>query len=145
MLLLRSKRIFKRLLELDPITGSHRELESPGNIGEPVKINGFFDNLNGVLTAIYVYSGQLFLMAGGKVINITERVDVAVSGPVGARQLRVSNENGELMVVTYSVDNAKKFENDPTPFVESEDFDFGLFVSNIAASAERRSVVLEVW
>jgi hypothetical protein len=32
-------------------------------------------------------------------------------------------------------------EDDPTPFAEAEDFDFGLFIANVANDAERRSAI----
>jgi len=42
----------------------------------------------------------------------------------------------------YVLLQAPPIPGDPTPFIEDEDFDFGLFVRNISRSSERRKVLL---
>lgn len=145
MLLLRSNRIFKNLLELDPVTGANRELSQVDVASVAGKVNGFFDYLGGVLVAIYALSGRLVLKIGERTIDIVPEVTVSVMGDLNSRQLKVMDKKGEFATLTYAVSNAPKFENDPTSFMESEDFDFGLFVANVTGSADRMSVALETW
>jgi hypothetical protein len=56
----------------------------------------------------------------------------------------VVSKKGEMVVAqVYSLDNWGKIKGDPTPFVEEEDFDFGLLIANIAGSPERQQVFIE--
>ena len=144
MLLLRSNRVFKDVVELDPSTGTFRQVAGEKNVAT-LKVNGFFEKLNGTFVALYASSGQLFLSVEKNVIKITEGVTATVTGGARNRLLKISDENGELASIAYAIDNSSRFVGDQTPFVENEDFDFGLFISNIVTSAVRRNVVLESW
>lgn len=146
MLWLRSNRSFGRLLEFDPVNGKSRELLA-SELGEnvPKKVSGFFDFLNGTLTAIYAFAGRLFLRIGDITIPIEEGITVIASGDASNRSLRVKQRGNELSSINYSIVDAPKFADDPTAFIENEDFDFGLFIANVASSADRRSVALETW
>lgn len=145
MLLLRSNRVFKDTLELEPTKGTIRELTSQNKTGAAVKINGFFDKLDGTLVAIYAFSGHLYLRIGEKSIKIINEISVSATGSAQNRRLTVSDDSGELASVTYAIESVSISETDPTPFMENEDFDFGLFVSNVVSNVERKRVVLESW
>lgn len=49
----------------------------------------------------------------------------------------------ELTSVRYSISDSPRFSEDPTAFVEDEDFDFGLFIANLTSSARRRRIALD--
>ncbi len=67
---------------------------------------------------------------------------VEVDGPPLERELVVIRDGNVMFKTTYAVDVDDIIPNDPTPFVEDEDFDFGLFVSNISKSPGRKDVML---
>ena len=146
MLWLRSNRSFNRLLELDPASGeSHEILATALGDKMPKKINGFFDRLGDTLVAVHAIDGHLVLRIGTNVISLEEGIIVLVDGPSNNRLLRVLQNGNEVMSVRYSIADAPKFKNDPTPGIDDEDFDFGLFIANIAASLDRRRVALKNW
>lgn len=145
MLLLRSNRVFKNLLELDPVTGGNREFSQANMASASEKVSGFFDHLGGVLVAIYAFSGHLILKIGERAISITPEVTVVTTGAPNSRKLEAFDNKIVLATVTYAVTNISKFENDPTSFIENEDFDFGLFVANLIGSTDRKAVALENW
>ncbi len=55
-------------------------------------------------------------------------------------------ENGnEVMSVIYRDGLKDWIENDPTPMIEKEDFDFGLFVKNALSDKDRQRRLLRTW
>jgi hypothetical protein len=147
MLILQSKSKYSRLLELNDADGTYRETQRVAIDGEfpKIKINGVFDLLNGTLVALYAVAGHIILRIGNKVIPLNKGIEVVVNGDPSNRLLRVNQSGDEVVSVRYSISDAPVFDDDPTPFVESEDFDFGLFAANLASNADRRSVALESW
>jgi hypothetical protein len=145
-LLLRSNRSFQKLLELNPSTGQCREVPGSEVSGlPPVKANGFFDTLDGVLVGIYAFERRLMLRVGERDIPLDNRVEVTLSGHSRNRKLAVQKDNENLALVEYSILDDWDPEEDPTPFIDDEDFDFGLFVANVASDPARRRVALEEW
>ena len=146
MLWLRSNHSFTTLLELDPVSGNNREVSSSDLADKgPERINGFFDFLDGTLVALYALYGNLILRVGTEVIPLVDGVNVALESGISNHTLIVKHGERELASLTYSPTDDQKIKNDPTPFIEDEDFDFGLFVKNIASNHDRRRVVLENW
>ena len=147
MLILQSKSKYSRLLELNHSDGTYRETQRIAVDGAfpKIKINGVFDFLGETLVALYAIAGYIVLRIGNKVIPLNKGIEVVVNGDLSSRFLRVNQNENEVASVRYSISDAPAFDDDPTPFVESEDFDFGLFAANLASSADRRSVALENW
>jgi hypothetical protein len=147
ILILQSKSEYSKLLELNSADGTYRETQKNAVDGTfpKIKINGVFDFLNGALVALYACSGHIILRIGNTVIRLDKGVEVVVSGEKSNRFLRLNQNGIEVACLRYSIADAPIFVDDPTPFVANEDSDFGLFVANIASSADRRSVALENW
>ena len=108
----------------------------------PLKTDGVFAILSTVFVALYCFSQQLFLRIGDDCIPLTSDLVVTVSGDINSRKLRVEKAGVVVAHIDYTLDVSDQFPNDPTPFVEDEDFDFGLFVSNISKNSERQRVLL---
>lgn len=147
VLILQSKNVYAQLLEINQANGNYRENRRVVIEGAypKLKINGVFEFLSEVLVALYAVSGCLVLRIGNEVISLDEGVEVAVKGNIGSRRLTINQDCNEVASLNYSISDASVFSDGPNPFAENEDFDFGLFVANVASNAGRRCVVLENW
>jgi hypothetical protein len=146
MLWLRSNHSFDTLLELDPSTEDTRVVRaSELSDTAPKKINGFFDYLGATLVGLYAHNGRLMIRIANDVISLDSKISVTVSGEATCRVLTVSRDTGAPLSVTYSLRSQSTCGANPTPFVEQEYFDFGLFVANVVSDTNRRRVALETW
>lgn len=145
MLLLRSNRSFGKVVEFDPVNVGWRELVTDNLSGnEPRKANGFFDFLGGEFVAIFLLEGYVVVQVGGKSFPL-DSTEILVEGGVSSRKLHIKATGQKPLVLSYSLVNEPKFKDDPTAFVDDEDFDFGLFIANIASSQSRQKVIAENW
>ncbi|WP_445366009.1 hypothetical protein ACJJJB_07940 [Microbulbifer sp. ANSA001] len=108
----------------------------------PIKTVGTFAILSTVFVALYKFGQELYVRVGGQCIPLTDDVIVTVCGEVNSRLLTIKKAGVEVTSLNYTLDVSKIIPGDSTPFVEDEDFDFGLFVSNIATSSKRKRVLL---
>lgn len=108
----------------------------------PSKTDGIFAILSTVFVALYCYGQKLFLRIGDDCIPLTSDLIVTVSGDIKDRRLIVEKAGSVIANIDYTLDMSDQFANDPTSFIEDEDFDFGLFVSNISKNNERQRVLL---
>lgn len=99
---------------------------------------GWFATVAGRLCMLYRWNGELWFRAGnGPPIPLTDaavtwdrQADVAVFSIAHGSDVRFTE--------THRVcDDVLGIQNDPTPFVEAEDFDFFLFVRNIINDESR--------
>jgi hypothetical protein len=141
MLYLQSKSKYTAIIMLDPSTGAYQEAtrDSSSNI----KINGVYDFLDSVLVALYLHCGSLILRVGEQVIPLVSVVKISVDGKPSERKFSVAYGEGQSLYLKYSV--AEMLKEDMTPFIENEDFDFGLFVSNVLSDPSRREVLQRAW
>ena len=96
----------------------------------------------GVITLL---AGAVVVLAAtpdGMVLRVGTRsgplndIDIDVSGHEGARVLEIAWPTGEVDRLSYAVTGW--IEGDPTPGVEPEDFDFGLFLRNVRRDSARQ-------
>lgn len=142
MMWLRSNECYDRLAELDPSSGRYTVLDRK-DLGEmaPSKCDGVFSVLNHVFVAIYPIGNQVIFRLGDEVFELDDRTIVDVEGPNDSRLLRVIHGGHPIATHVYAI-TAKRFEDDPTPMIDDEDFDFGLLVENISKHPERKEVML---
>jgi hypothetical protein len=142
MITLQSVEKYIQLAQYDHCTGNVRLISRGSlNASENINTSGIFSELSGVFVALYPFKEKLFLRIGERCMSCDD-IKVFVSGESLCRKLIVEKA-GEKISVEYRVNLSKKFDNDPTPFVEDEHFDFGLLVSNILNSNQRRQVFEE--
>lgn len=146
MLWLQSNEKHDVLAELEPATGQWRQ-RSRSRLGasSPRGVQGFFALLSGTFTALYRYGDALFIHVGGTPHPLRHDTAIRVEGPPQARLLRISLAGRDVEALPYAVELPPSLPGDLTAFVEAEDFDFGLFVSNVSRSEERKAVLLDVW
>ncbi|WP_339909777.1 hypothetical protein [Symmachiella dynata] len=136
---LQSSDLFNDVAEWDERTGVWRVRSKSSEGGEiPSEIDGFYSILSGVFCAIYRSNGELVVRIGEAQIKFSNKVEITVGGPPEKRCLSLMENGIERVKHEYAV-NSEPIENDPTPFVEDEDFDFGLFLSNIAHDPNRQA------
>lgn len=123
--------------DFDPCTGRLQETnrDAAAN-GQP--ISGHYARLAETLAVLYRHEGALWLRLGA-VSQCLDEEGVAVrwSAHLGFSRLSVSKGDHVRAEVEYA-NMLHESEGDPTPFAESEDWDFGLFVHNVLTSPERR-------
>lgn len=139
MILLRSSDRYGEYAEIDTATGEI--VWYPGQSGAVVglgHIDGHIAVIDGYAVCLYRERGRLHLRIGAVDSEITDDTSAELA-------------QGKVSVLTLSRHAVGCFrwmykrpvvepplDIDPTPFVEEEDFDFGLFVRNVMANPERR-------
>ena len=115
---------------------------NPSSLGS--KQDGFFYEGGKDATGFFLAEQSWYFFVGASVFNTnaieainrkytaTDRVD-----------LEISLKNGQLIRADYRVGG--KIEGDPTPFVEDEDFDYGLFFENVVLNENRLRRISEAW
>ncbi len=143
MLWLQDNDEFDKLVELDLTTGLHR-IHSRSTLGpqSPTKTDGVFAMLASVLVALYKHGSELFVRVGNTTVRLEKDVIIRASGSPPQRTLSVFKSGKEVARLQYAIDSSLNISGDPTPFIDNEDFDFGLFVSNISLAPERQEVLL---
>lgn len=143
MIWLQSNDKYDELAKYDHAKGTFT-IESRNVLGgnAPPSTEGIFAILSAVFVALYKFGQGLFIRIGDQCIPLTDDVVVTVRGDVGKRLLTVEKAGKEIARFIYVLDSSKKFPDDPTPFIDDEDFDFGLFLSNISTSDKRKRVLL---
>ena len=124
---------------------SHIENVSEGKGAEEDKVNGFYDVVDGMMLAICGVAGRLFIIYGNDMFELSGSSRVDISGSGLRRKLHFAFDGGVSVEVPYSVREDMIIENDPTPMIDDEDFDFGLFISNVCSDVERRGRATALW
>ncbi len=143
MLWLQSNDEFDRIAEYDHDTGDYAQ-KSKNALGAEAApaTDGFFEILAGTFVAIYKMDQQLFLRVGSQRLPLHEDIKITVEELSDSeRVLTVEAAGVTKATLSYEIDVSRKFAFDPTPGVEDEDFDFGLFVRAIHKSDERKRII----
>jgi hypothetical protein len=143
MVWLRSNDRFDTIANLDDSSGAYQvEKRSVENASSSTSFDGFFSLLSEQFVALYRAEGALHLRLADLRVSLAPDVIVEVSGDVQRRVLVVMRSGTEVARLQYALDPRSYFKDDPTPFLELEDLDFGLFISNVSKSPERQRVLL---
>lgn len=142
MVWLQQQERYDTFAEFDPISGILREFRRSFWRKPPSVPHGFYSKLQDHFFAVYGLALRLFIAFDKQVIEIAQDQTIQVSGPRSARLTRVLDRlGGTVIEMSYSLDGIEDpIPNDPTPFVEDEDRDIGLFASNISMNAQRRAL-----
>lgn len=143
MIWLQSNNRYDEIAQYDHVMGAF-SIFSRNNLGSktPNTTQGMFSILSNVFVALYKYRQELFVRIGNQSIPLTNDVVMAVSGDMKNRLLTIKKEGKEIAHFNYELNDQKIFSEDMTPFIDDEDFDFGLFLSNISTNDKRKEVLL---
>ncbi len=135
--------------EFDPSRGVVRKHYRFGRKAESEPIDGQFEQMWQGTMALYTYDGSLYFYVYGRLFELDDDTRVAVSGPREEcmlwrrkRSLQVLRRGQLVFEANYRPRVPGMIRGDPTPMVAAEHFDFGLWVSNISNSPERKAVAL---
>ena len=137
-ILLRDFIHYHSFLELEHGLGEFKKIEFKiGDINTPKHDNGLFYESYGNTLGIYGYNEKGYILVNTCTYQVESDIDIILEIEDKDRA-RLSLIKHEKIVenVIYRI-NEGKLENDPTPFLEEEDFNFGLFIKNIINYDER--------
>lgn len=146
VLTLQSKTAYSQLLRLSPLDGTFWQAfrsERDGEAGD--KINGVFVMCDGVLAALYAFDGALVLRLGNETIPVVEGIRIKVERKPKSATMVVLREDRPVAALPYVVAEHLRVQDDPTPFVDEEDYDFGLYVKNLLSDVQRRRNAVRNW
>jgi hypothetical protein len=123
--------------EFSPSSGHLRVQPRPPGLS-PSGTEGWFSILAGVAVVFYRQANHLWLRIGERVFDLDggASVDWRREGDVAV--FRVEDSSGEV-AVTYQA--GPNLDPDPTPFIEDEDWDLGLYIANVLFDEERSELI----
>ena len=142
MLWLQDKDTYDRLAGIHPDSGeiSWYSREKLGDL-VPTGVVGTCVELEGKFVALYESGDRLIFRLDTTIIPLDEEgLKFDVTGPLSRRVLSIRRKHNDNIEFVYSVDESNIIPGDTTPFVEEEDFDFGLFVTNVSQRPDRQAV-----
>lgn len=137
MVWLRSNERFNDVVELDENSGEWRAPTRSEVV--PSQTDGYYSILSNAFCAVFRSENQLYVRIGDKTVELTGDVEISVHGPPENRVISLK-AGGTRVSHSYALSSAS-IDGDVTPFVEDEDFDFGVFLANIASNPERQAIL----
>lgn len=125
--------------EFDPATGRLEESgRASSSAAGPIDPQGHYSWLSGTLAVIYRLGGSLWIRIGDESRNLDDAgIEVRWEHSCGRSTLDLI-DNGTLVAEVRYQPVSGVGPADPTPFAESEDWDFGLYVKTVLDNDERR-------
>lgn len=128
---------FDVVAEFDPPSGQLRVRPRPPGLS-PAGTEGWFSILGGSAVVFYRHTNHLWLRVGERVFDLDGGASVDWCSEEGFAVLRAHDSTSEVLIRYPAGPN---LDQDPTPFVEEEDWDLGLFVANVVLDEERSELV----
>jgi len=127
--------------EFDPTTGRVEPVPRPPGLPWNAT-DGWFATIEGICVVFYRLEGQLWLLAGNHRFNLDGKASVAWRRDGSTAVFTVADEAGQVTLrYRPGPSSGPPLSEDPTPFVEEEDWDLGLFVTNILVDEERSELM----
>lgn len=143
-MLLQSADNFNEVIELNPISQGIIQYSKQDNPELGVRfIEGFFATIDSHMVFLYRYKGFLYLKINGNIFKLDK--DVSIDLIKGSVNTLIIRQNGlPIFNWTYRLPKVEPMTSfNPTPFIEEEDFDFGLFVCNVLNDSERKERIFK--
>lgn len=102
------------------------------------------------LMALYLYGDDLWFQVGARRIAVTPELVVhVVKREDLGRLLEFRSPDGQIMLSVVYVAEGNSLSTEAMEFdwtmTDEEDFDFGLWVSNVLMNSERRELLVDAW
>jgi uncharacterized protein YkuJ len=104
------------------------------------KYNGIYQVFSGILIAFFCSSECLYLLLNEHVFLVDKELHVIYNADGDLKKIGVLKHNEVVCEVTYKDDSAPV--STLTYVEDEEDANFGLWLSNVISSEERRSIFL---
>lgn len=147
-MLVQSNDSFIRVGEFDPRNGTlvefDRENASPELLASPLE--GHFSILSGKRVVFFRSEDRLWLSIEDEVWDMTDGHEVEWETLGGSSLLRIRQGKDDAFEVRYEPgpETGPPLDDDPTPFVAQEDWDFGLFIHNVLSNPQRSAGIYRV-
>ena len=134
---------FGEVRRLDPATGALTPTEASDRRSSDT-VHGHYGLLGDTLVLLYRSGPSLLLHIGGTVVAVDGSTSIGHErvGDRGVLEVAETATGAVAAHLDYALpEPVVAPEDDPTPFAEAEDFDFGLFIANVANDARRRTSI----
>jgi hypothetical protein len=141
-MILKRHSVFDTLADYDPVMGTFLTFS---RASEPVRasgqVSGTFDYLGGKRILLFRHAGVLYLQVDSQRVTMADHtIELQTVG--GRRVLRVLSGTRIVLELTYVPPLIEPpLSEDPTPFVEEEHFDLGLFLASLSRDRGRQGRV----
>ena len=143
-MLLQSNDDFDELIELNTLTNQIVYFSKRRDKLAYEKIQGRYSIINNHFLGFYRDKNLLHFRLDDQDFILEENIKFSFTFSGSDRLIHISSENETLSSYSYSLKDAIiPLEQDITPFIEAEDFDFGLFVFNVIQNAHRRGEIFQ--
>ncbi len=135
---------FGEVRRLDPATGALTPATTTSSTGTPSTVYGHYGVLGDSLVLFHRRGDALLLGIGTTLVPVDNTISISYNRVKNSRVLEVTDSATHTIACRLEYDLPEPIvapEDDPTPFADPEDFDFGLFISNVANDAQRRSLI----
>jgi hypothetical protein len=141
-MILKRHTVFDILADYDPATDTFVTFSRTSDPGRAsAQVTGAFDFLGDTRVLLFRLEGILYLQFSTQRMRMADHT-IEVKSISGGRVLRVLSDKAVMLELIYEpaiID--PPLSQDPTPFVEEEDFDFGLFLANLSHNRARQARV----
>jgi len=127
---------FSEVGEFDPESGTLDTYDRESAPTGERLVQGHYTTLAGTRVVFYRHAGDLWLRIGDRVWKLAGDTSVAWSNADGISLLVVTESGRQLANLEYESEG--KDEDDLTAFGSDEDWDIGLFLSNVLHDQGRR-------
>jgi hypothetical protein len=128
---------FDRLADFDPNTGAYSEFIRPADL--IAKSTGQYGLIGDYMLILYRLGESLFIRVSDTVLELDERVSIRVERSLSHNTIAICRNDTILFQWNYQAGQQEvPIEDDPSAFVEEEDFDFALFLANISNDDARQ-------
>jgi len=134
---------YESVLEFDPESNEMR-YKRRSDLRKLVEsdLSGRFAMINNRVVLLFRYSGLLYLQCDHSRTEISDSLQVQLVSKNDDRghvwHICIKESDRVLLDESYIAQSADYAIFDPTPFVEEEDFNFGVLLKNVVSSRDRR-------
>jgi len=104
--------------------------------------SGWYKSLGGKFCALYVNANELCFWCDGKHLVLNDEVKTTLQESGSERMLDLESRGTRINLSYRRPTPWPELQDDPTAFVEEEQFDFGLFVFRAATDERKRSLII---
>lgn len=139
-MILRSFVDYKQIIEFFPSKNKYRKCD---NSSDNLKCDGNFMILEGIKVFFYRDKERLCLNIDFTEFEIRNSCFVKLNKHTETgTEFNLFEGNDKVVTINYQFNrNDFLFDDEPSGFVEEEDFNYGLFLKNVISSIERRNQV----
>lgn len=128
------------IADFDTVTGLVAPRSRPTSVAV-WDTDGWYASLDGASVVFYRHGGELKVRINSTIFHLDRSASIAWARHSGRSILQVQDASS-VVVLSYAAGvPLGSLADDPTPFVEDEDWDLGLFMFNVLSDPQRAELV----